>query len=67
MQFTDDPYRDFTRYQAEIERELKKLPTCAYCGEPIQDDECYAVYDDLFCPECFEGNDRKRTEDYYRD
>lgn len=64
MYTTDDPLRDFDRWDAEQARELDKLPECAECGEPIQTEECYEVNDELICPECLERNHRKWVDDY---
>lgn len=64
MFYTDDPGLDFLRHDAEQERELKKLPVCADCGEPVQDDHYYDINGEVICPDCMEANYRKRTEDY---
>lgn len=61
---TDDPVADFGRYDDEQQRQLEKLPKCAYCNEPIQDDKCYLINDELICPECLEREHEKRTDDY---
>ena len=45
MYFTNDPLRDFERYEAEQEEALKKLPLCEICEERIQDE--YGI-----CIEC---------------
>lgn len=64
MYRTDDPLADFHRWDAEQQRELDKLPKCAYCDEPIQDEYCYDINDELVCNVCMEEHHRKRTEDY---
>lgn len=63
---TADPIADFNRWERERQRELKKLPKCYECGEPIQDDVCYEINDELICPKCLKDNHRKFT-DYYID
>lgn len=65
MFYSDDPHRDFDRYEAARERRLKLLPVCSECGEPIQS-ETYYEFDDgkCICPECLEENHRRFTEDY---
>lgn len=63
MAWTDDPYADFDRHDAEWRSELDKLPKCAECGEPIQDEYCYEINDELICPECLKDNHRKWVED----
>lgn len=64
MFLTGDPERDFDRHEAEQERELKKLPKCCECDNPIQSEECYEINDELICPECLKDNHRKWVEDY---
>ena len=61
---TGDPLRDFDLYEAEQEKKMKKLPKCYECGEPIQDEECYEINDELICPKCLIENHRKFTDDY---
>lgn len=61
---TDDPAADFDRYDRECQRELKKLPKCCECNQPIQTDECYEFNGELICPQCLVDNHEKRTEDY---
>lgn len=64
MFYTDDPALDFNRWDAEQQRELEMLPTCINCGEPIQDDYCYEIDDELYCEECMKDTFRRRTEDF---
>lgn len=63
MYFTDEPLRDFERYDAEQQDMLFKLPKCSECGEHIQSDELYEFNDEFICPECLEHNHRKWVED----
>jgi len=49
---TDDPTRDFERYDAWQAEELKKRPVCEHCGEPITDDHYYNLFDCRVCPDC---------------
>ncbi len=62
--YTDDPIRDAEARDAEQQSALDKLPVCSYCGEPIQDDFCYVINDEIICEECLEENFRKRVDDY---
>ena len=58
--WTDDPYRDFLRDDAEKCDWLNKRPVCAICGEHIQD-ESAIYFDDVnewMCDECL--NKRRR-------
>lgn len=63
---TDDPVRDYDRYEAEVESAMKLLPVCSECGERIQDDFCYQLYDEIICEECLNINYRKMTVDLTR-
>lgn len=64
MYYSDDPVRDFMMHDAKQTRWLKKLPVCAECGEPIQDEHCYEINGELICEDCLNTNHKKRTEDY---
>jgi formylmethanofuran dehydrogenase subunit E len=64
MFYTDDPERDFRAYDAKQARYLAKLPKCADCDEPIQEDHFYLINDEPICADCMEANYRKRVEDY---
>ena len=61
---TDDPLADFDRWDAEQQATLNKLPKCAECGEPIQDDYCYEINDECVCPDCLDYNHKHWVEDY---
>lgn len=49
---TDDPAADYSRYEAEQEREMERLPICHDCGEPITGEILYQINDEYICPEC---------------
>lgn len=61
---TDDPIKDFERWDAAQAEQLKKLPRCADCDEPIQDDHYYLINDECICPDCLDSGYRKNTEDF---
>lgn len=63
MYYTGDPIRDFENYDRDLERELRRLPCCAKCGERIQDDECWEIDGEIICTECLEDNYRRFTND----
>ena len=42
MQYTDDPVADYEAYDNEQQRWLDRLPICAHCKQPIQDEEYYS-------------------------
>ena len=65
MYYTDDPERDFLREDAKQQKELEKLPVCADCGEPVQDDHYYLINDEVICPDCLEANYRKDVQDWF--
>ena len=69
---TDDPYRDFDRWDRERENSLEKLPKCECCGEPIQDEDLYDFEDGyLICEECVDEyikeRYKKKTVNYVED
>ena len=68
MYRTDDPHRDYDRYQAEQQAQLEKLPQCCCCGsdEYIQDDHYFLIEGEIYCEEHLIENFRKDTEDYER-
>lgn len=49
---SDNPIRDFERYDAEQQRKLDRLPKCAYCSEPIQDERCYNINGNFVHSDC---------------
>lgn len=53
--YTDDPLRDFERWDAERERRLAQLPTCADCGEHIQEETAYYINGDWICRNCIDS------------
>ena len=64
VHYSDDPIADFLRHDAEQAKELKKLPVCYECEEPIQDEFCYEINDELVCEKCLKAHYRKHTDDY---
>ena len=63
MIYTDDPHRDFLRYEEEMEEKLKERPVCDECGEPIRSDNLYEFDGVLFCEDCIEEH-RHSVEEY---
>ena len=59
-----DPLDDFRAYDAHISAELDKLPRCSYCDNPIQDDFCYEINDELVCKKCLNEHHRVDVENY---
>ena len=64
MSYTDNPIADFNAWDDEQAKQLDKLPRCAECGEPIQDEECFEIEGEVICPQCLKDNHRKWTSDY---
>jgi formylmethanofuran dehydrogenase subunit E len=62
MSYSNDLLSDFARYDAEQEREAKRLPVCCECGEHIQDEYLYDIDGDLYCGDCMEEKFRKEVE-----
>ena len=62
--YTPDNYDQFKRHDAKQEAELDRLPRCSECDQPIQDDFCFEVNDELICEECMHDNHRKCVEDF---
>ena len=52
MYYSDDPGRDYDRYDRDREGWLSSRPICSVCGEYIQDDTCYEFDVDLVCQDC---------------
>ena len=53
---TDDPIKDFERWDAIREEWLESRPICSKCGEHIQDEWCFSTWNDeeLICQKCAE-------------
>jgi formylmethanofuran dehydrogenase subunit E len=63
MYRSDDPERDFLRYDAEQAREEARLPHCDYCEEAIYD-TYYSINGEIICEECLENLFRHSVHDY---
>ena len=51
---SDNPDRDFDRWEAHQERRLRHLPKCDYCGEPIQDEHYFEIHEEIICESCLD-------------
>jgi formylmethanofuran dehydrogenase subunit E len=47
-----DNYSLWEAHDAERERQLAKLPHCADCDEPIQDETAYYINGEWICEDC---------------
>ena len=59
-----DNYDIWDAHDTAQQNALDKLPRCSECDEPIQDDFCYEINDELICDKCMRDNHRKAVEDY---
>ena len=64
---TDDPLRDFDRYDALMADREAKLPHCEKCGEPIDEDDYFYINDEILCEKCMRNEYAYSTEDYIND
>jgi formylmethanofuran dehydrogenase subunit E len=62
--YTDDPARDFDRWDMEQARAEARLPVCECCGEVIHDDNYFEIDNEILCRECVEDKYMKSTEDF---
>jgi formylmethanofuran dehydrogenase subunit E len=63
--YTDDPVRDFERWDAEQQAQLDKLPECSECGHKITDEYAYYIHDEWICEDCMDRNYRKEVQPDY--
>ena len=61
MRYSDNPLADFAAWDAEQTRQLARLPVCADCGEPIQQDDAIFIDGDWLCDECIDSYRRAVT------
>ena len=52
--YADDPARDFAAWDAEQQRNLDRLPECADCGNPIQDETAFYINCEWICEDCMD-------------
>lgn len=63
MYITDNPDRDFDRWDREQESWKALLPVCSECDEPIQSESCYEINGEYICEDCMNDNHKKYTTD----
>lgn len=59
MFYTDDPIADFNRWEAEQEKQLERLPVCADCDNPIQDETAFYINGEWICEDCMDAYRRE--------
>ena len=64
MYYSDDPARDFDRWDMEQAKYEARLPVCDCCGETINDDFYWEIDDEILCADCMNERFRKYTDDY---
>ena len=65
--YSDDPVRDFDRYDMAMAQREAKLPKCDECGKPINDDMFFDIEGEILCENCMRDRYGISTEDYLRD
>lgn len=67
MYYSDDPVRDFERYDAYLARREAMLPVCEKCGESIRDYKYFEIDNEILCSDCVDDLYGRSTEDFLRD
>jgi formylmethanofuran dehydrogenase subunit E len=60
---SDDPIRDFAKWEREQQAWEDSLPRCDSCGEPV-DDYVFDIDGEVLCIECMIAKYRRDAEDY---
>jgi NAD-dependent SIR2 family protein deacetylase len=60
--YTDEPARDFDRWDMEQARREARLPVCEKCKKRIKDDDYFDVYGEILCEEHMKEKFRMSTE-----
>ena len=63
MRYSDDPLADFNAWDMEQSRRLARLPVCADCGEPIQQEDAIYINGDWLCDYCIDSYRRTIPEE----
>ena len=59
MPYTDNPIADFDAWDADQSKRLARLPACADCDEPIQDEFAYYINGEWICENCMDAYRRE--------
>lgn len=65
--YSDDPERDFDRWDAYQAQQEARLPKCEKCGKPINDDIYFEIDEEILCEKCMHDEYARSTEDWLRD
>lgn len=63
---TDDPVRDFDRYDMAMAQREAKLPVCDKCHKRINDD-FFNIGGEILCEDCMRDEYGQSLEDWLRD
>ena len=66
MFYSDDPLRDFDRYDMAMASKEAKLPVCDKCGTRINED-FFNIGGDILCENCVHDEYGQSLEDYLSD
>lgn len=70
MFYSDDPVRDFDRYDAVMAAREAKLPECENKGcrhRKIHDEIFFDIDGEILCEDCMRDRYERNTEDWLRD
>lgn len=67
MFYSDDPVRDFDRYDMVQARRETRLPVCDKCKKRIYDDIYFEIEGEILCEKCVHDRYARSTEDYLED
>lgn len=71
MFYSDNPVNDAERYLAELDKQEEewrsRLPVCSECGEHIEEDFCWDIEGELYCPDCADTLFCHCTENYMKE
>lgn len=62
--YSDDPVRDFERWDDERNKWLEMLPKCAHCGHEIQDERLLNINGELYHTDCADEAFGEWTENH---
>ena len=64
--YSDDPVRDFDRYDAMMAQQEARLPKCEKCGD-VCPESFFEIDGELLCEECMRDRFERSTDDYLSD
>lgn len=62
--YSDDPIRDFERWDEEQNKWLKSRPKCAHCDHEIQGERLFNIHGELFHIACADEAFGEWTEEH---